>query len=61
VSDPVTYTAAVPARESTVSFVSSLLETERRRRGTRRGRRALDCRSHAVLVLRCYVRSDHRP
>ena len=51
VSDPVSYTAVLPVRESTVLFVSGLLAAERRRRGTR-GRRALGCYRQAVLVLR---------
>ncbi len=51
-SDPVSYTAVLPARESTVLFVSGLLAAERRRRGTRGRRRALGCYRQAVLVLR---------
>src|SRR3954453_4789512 len=39
-SDPVTYTAVLPASDETVLFVSGLLAAERRRRGTRRGGRA---------------------
>src|SRR5213082_858188 len=51
VSDPVTYTAVLPAPDETVLFVSGLLAAERRRRGTRRGRRALGCYRQAVLIL----------
>ena len=51
-SDPVTYTAVLPIQESTLAFLARLLDVERARRGTRRGRRALDCRAHALLVLR---------
>src|SRR3954447_21848547 len=54
-SDPVTYTAVLPVAEETVLFVSSLLAAERRRRGTRRGRRALGCYRQAVLILRWFV------
>jgi hypothetical protein len=55
VSDPVSYTAVLPARESTVLFVSGLLAAERRRRGTRGRRRALGCYRQAVLVLRWFL------
>src|SRR4051794_6062513 len=55
VSDPVTYTAVLPAPDETVLFVSGLLAAERRRRGTRRGRRALGCYRQAVLILRWFV------
>jgi DDE superfamily endonuclease len=44
----------LPARESTVLFVSHQLAEERRRRGTRRGRRALGCYRQAVLLLRWF-------
>ena len=54
-SDPVTYTAVLPAPEETVLFVSALLAAERRRRGTRRGRRALGCYRQAVLLLRWFL------
>src|SRR3954467_4847080 len=54
-SDPVTYSAVLPVTEETVLFVSALLAAERRRRGTRRGRRALGCYRQAVLVLRWFV------
>jgi hypothetical protein len=55
VSDPVSYTAVLPVRESTVLFVSGLLAAERRRRGTRGRRRALGCYRQAVLLLRWFV------
>src|SRR3954447_16532280 len=55
VSDPVSYTAVLPVRKSTVSFVSGLLAAERRRRGTRGRRRALGCYRQAVLVLRWFL------
>jgi hypothetical protein len=55
VSDPVIYTAVLPARDETVLFVSGLLAAERRRRGTRRGRRALSCYRQAVLILRWFL------
>jgi hypothetical protein len=55
VSDPVIYTAVLPAPDKTVLFVSGLLAAERRRRGTRRGRRALGCYRQAVLLLRWFV------
>ena len=54
-SDPVTYTAALPVAEGTVQFVSGLLAAERRRRGTRGRRRALGCYRQAVLVLRWFL------
>src|SRR3954451_6572977 len=54
-SDPVTYTAVLPVTEETVLFVSALLAAERRRRGTRRGRRALGCYRQAVLILRWFL------
>ena len=54
-SHPVTYTAVLPTSDETVLFVSGLLAAERRRRGTRRGRRALGCYRQAVLILRWFV------
>jgi DDE superfamily endonuclease len=54
-SHRVIYTAVLPASEETVLFVSGLLAAERRRRGTRRGRRALGCYRQAVLVLRWFL------
>jgi hypothetical protein len=52
VSDPVTYTAALPIGASTVHHLSVLLHRERIRLGTRRRRRRLGCWRQAVLVLR---------
>lgn len=54
VSDPVTYTSALPCRRSTVEYLSVLLATQRRRRGTRSGRRSLGTFAQAVLVLRWF-------
>ena len=54
-SDPVSYTAVLPIGEPTVAFLSGLLAGERARRRTRRGRRALGCYRHAVLVLRWFL------
>jgi len=54
-SDPVTYTAVLPVSDETVLLVSGLLAAQRRRRGTRRGRRALGCYRHAVLILRWFL------
>jgi hypothetical protein len=51
----VTYTATLPARERTIVFLSSLLDAERLRRGTRAGRRALTTVHQAVLVLRWFL------
>jgi DDE superfamily endonuclease len=56
----VTYTAVLPARDETVSFVAGLLEAERRRRGTRAGTRSLSCRDQAVLVLRFFLDDARR-
>lgn len=53
--DPVSYTAVLPIGEPTVAYVSGLLDAERRRRRTRRGRRALGSWRHAVLVLRWFL------
>src|SRR4051812_36224827 len=44
-----------PHPNETVLFVSGLLAAERRRRGTRRGRRALGCYRQAVLILRWFI------
>jgi hypothetical protein len=55
VPDPVSYTATLPIGEPTVAYLSGLLNTERRRRRTRRGRRALGPWRHAVLVLRWFL------
>lgn len=51
----VTYTATLPVRERTVVFLTSLLDAERGRRGTRAGRRALSTLQQAVLVLRWFL------
>ena len=53
--DPVSYTAVLPTGESTVAFLSGLLVGERAERRTRKGRRALGCYRHAVLVLRWFL------
>jgi hypothetical protein len=50
----VTYQAVLPVRLQTVLFLAELLAAERAARGTRAGRRALDCFAQAVLVLRWY-------
>lgn len=50
--DPVTYTAVLPIGEYTAVRLARLLDGERRRRGTRPGRRALTPWAQAVLVLR---------
>src|ERR687894_5299 len=58
VFDPVTYTAMLPVAEETVQFVSGLLATERRRRGTRgpaAGAGLLPAGgAGAALVTRCH-------
>jgi hypothetical protein len=54
VPDPVSYTAVLPVRSDTASFLASLLAAERVRRGTRRGRRILGPFRHAVLLLRWF-------
>jgi hypothetical protein len=51
----VTYTAVLDMRRETVLFLSSLLNLERRRRGTRRRRRSPGCFAQAVLVLRWFL------
>lgn len=48
----VTYSAALPVGEHTVLFLSGLLYAERRRLGTRAGRRSLGCYRQAILILR---------
>ena len=53
--DPVSYTATLPIGERTVAFLSGLLAGERVQRRTRKGRRALGCYRHAVLVLRWFL------
>lgn len=49
----VSYTAVLPMPESTVFYVSGLLEARRRDRGTRW--RALTCTEQAVLALRWFI------
>ncbi|SCL14930.1 transposase family protein [Micromonospora inyonensis] len=51
----VTYTAVLPAREETVSFLANLLTNERVRRGTRANTRSLSVRDQAILVLRWFL------
>lgn len=51
----VTYTAALPVRDQTVLYLSSLLHAERLRRGTRTGTRSLSPFQQAVLVLRWFL------
>jgi hypothetical protein len=51
----VTYTATLSVREETVLYLSSLLNLQRRRRGTRSGRRSLSCFTQAVLILRWFL------
>jgi hypothetical protein len=51
----VTHTAPLSVREETVLYLSNLLNQERRRRGTRANRRALNCFKQAVLVLRWFL------
>jgi hypothetical protein len=55
VSSSVTYSATLDIPRETVLFLSSLLHAERRRRGTRTGRRALGCFAQAVLILRWFI------
>lgn len=54
-STSVTYSATLGVRRETALFLSALLNAERRRRGTRKGRRALGCFAQAVLVLRWFL------
>src|SRR3981081_991632 len=51
----VTYTAALPVRDQTVLFLSSLLHDQRRGRGTRTDSRALSPFKQAVLILRWFL------
>lgn len=51
----VAYTAVLDVSEDSVLFLSALLHDERRRRGTRRGTRALSTYKQAVLVLRWFL------
>jgi DDE superfamily endonuclease len=55
VDDCVTYTCTLDMRRATVAFLAGLLETERTRRGTRAGTRALTCFGQAVLVVRWFL------
>jgi hypothetical protein len=51
----VAYTAVLEVSEDSVLFLSGLLNAERVRRGTRKGRRALGTYRQAVLVLRWFL------
>jgi hypothetical protein len=51
----VIYTAALPVRDQTVLFLSTLLHDERQRRGTRTDSRALSPFKQAVLILRWFL------
>jgi hypothetical protein len=51
----VPYSAILNVPRPLAQFVSRLLHLERRARGTRKGRRALSCFAHAVLVLRWFL------
>jgi len=51
----VAYTAVLEVSEDSVLFLSGLLQAERVRRGTRKGRRALGTYRQAVLVLRWFL------
>jgi hypothetical protein len=55
VSSSITYSATLDMRRETVLFVSRLLHAERRRRGTRNGRRALGCFAQGVLIVRWFL------
>ncbi|MEU8392536.1 hypothetical protein [Micromonospora sp. NPDC048843] len=50
-----TYTAILPVREATVSFLSGLLHVEGQRLATRDGTRSLGCFKQAALVIRWMV------
>lgn len=50
----VPYTATLDVDQATVWHLSALLNTERRRRGTRTGTRSLTCYKQAVLILRWF-------
>ncbi len=64
----INYGATLDVAREQVWFVAGVLRTERRRRGTRRGRRALTPYWQAVLVLRWFrdatpvhrLATDHR-
>jgi DDE superfamily endonuclease len=51
----VTYTATLPVRKETVTFMSGLLHARRQRLGTRAGRRSLGCYRRAILVIRWLI------
>ena len=51
----VTYEAVLDVSEDSVLFLSALLDAERRRRGTRKGTRALGTYKQAVLILRWFL------
>jgi hypothetical protein len=53
----VSYTATLPVRDQTVLYLSSLLDAERVRHGTRESRRSLTPFKQAVLVLRWFLDS----
>jgi hypothetical protein len=50
----VTYRATLDVPRELVHFIAKLLSAERRRRGTRKGTRALTCFWQAVLALRWF-------
>jgi hypothetical protein len=64
----INYGATLDVAHELVWFVARILQAERRRRGTRRGRRVLTPYRHAVLVLRWFrdatpihrLATDHR-
>jgi hypothetical protein len=51
----VAYTAVLEVSEDSVLFLPGLLQAERVRRGTRKGRRALGTYRQAVLVMRWFL------
>jgi hypothetical protein len=51
----VSYTATLPVRDETVAYLTGLLDTERRNRGTRTGTRKLTSHNQAVLILRWFL------
>jgi hypothetical protein len=51
----IAYTAVLEVSEDCALFLSALLHAERRRRGTRKGRRASGTYKQAVLVLRWFL------
>lgn len=59
--DPVSCTATLPIGEPAAAYLSGLLDAERRRRRTRRGRRTLGSGRHAVLVLRWFLTRVAQP